>query len=179
LLVSAGYKSKTTWNIINSESGNANNNNHIPRLFKLGNKNIHLGLAAEAFNKYFLNPADELNMEYLNIEFAISYLRNRFPGGFPEMETIPITDYEITSTVASLKSKNSSGYDGILKKKMLKLSAEYLGRPLVHIHNRLLALGKFPDHFNYTVVNPLFKTHEKSLLCNYRPISQMAFSKIF
>jgi len=55
-------------------------------------------------------------MKYPNIEFAISYLRNRFQGGFPEMKTIPITDSEITSTVASLKSKNSSGYDGILKK---------------------------------------------------------------
>ena len=30
-----------------------NNNNHIPWIFKLSNKNIHLGLAAEAFNKYF------------------------------------------------------------------------------------------------------------------------------
>jgi hypothetical protein len=28
LLLSAGYKSKTKWNIINSEAGNANNNNH-------------------------------------------------------------------------------------------------------------------------------------------------------
>jgi len=61
---------------------------------------------------------------------------------------------------------------------MLKLCAEYLGRPFVHIYNRLLALGKFPDRFNYSVVNPLFKTHEKSLLCNYRPISQLDFSKI-
>jgi len=28
LLVSAGYKSKTKWNIINIEAGSANNNNH-------------------------------------------------------------------------------------------------------------------------------------------------------
>jgi hypothetical protein len=63
LLVSAGYKSKTTWNIIKSERGNANNNIHTLREFKLGNKNIHLCLAAEAFNKYFLNLGKELNME--------------------------------------------------------------------------------------------------------------------
>jgi hypothetical protein len=52
-------------------------------------------------------------MEYANIDFAISFPRNRFPDGFPEMKTVSITDSEITSTIASLKSKNSSGYDGI------------------------------------------------------------------
>jgi hypothetical protein len=113
LLVSAGYKSKTTWNIIDSESENANNSNHTHREFKLGNKNIHLGLAAEAFKKYFLNLVEELNMEYANIDFAISFPRNWFADGFPEMKTNPITDFEITSTIAYLKSKNSSGYDGI------------------------------------------------------------------
>lgn len=45
-------------------------------------------------------------MEYANIDCAISFLRNSFPVGFPEMKTIPITDFEITCTVASLKSKN-------------------------------------------------------------------------
>ena len=52
-------------------------------------------------------------MGYPNIEFVVSYLRNWFPDGFPEMKTLPITDSEITSTIASLKKKNSSGYDGV------------------------------------------------------------------
>ena len=52
-------------------------------------------------------------MEYSSTEFTISFCRNWFSDGFPEMKTILITDSEITSTIASLKSKNSSGYDGI------------------------------------------------------------------
>jgi hypothetical protein len=52
-------------------------------------------------------------MEYINGDFAISFPRNWFADGFPEMKTIPITDSEITSTIASLNSKNSSGYDRI------------------------------------------------------------------
>jgi hypothetical protein len=52
-------------------------------------------------------------MEYANIDFAVSFHRNWFPDGFPEMKTLPITDPEIQCTIASLKSKNSSGYDGI------------------------------------------------------------------
>jgi hypothetical protein len=45
--------------------------------------NIHLRLTAEAFNKYFLNLVKELNMEYINRDFAISFPRNWFPDGFP------------------------------------------------------------------------------------------------
>jgi hypothetical protein len=52
-------------------------------------------------------------MEHANFEFAISFHSNWFPDGFTEMKTFPITDSEITSTIASLKSKNSSRYDGI------------------------------------------------------------------
>jgi hypothetical protein len=39
-------------------------------------------------------------MAYANIDFAISFSRNWFPGGFPETKTVPITDSEMTSTVA-------------------------------------------------------------------------------
>jgi len=60
-----------------------NNSNHTLR--ELGNKNIHLGLAAEAFKKYFSNLVKELNMEYAKVDFAISFHRNWFPDGFPEM----------------------------------------------------------------------------------------------
>ena len=54
---------------------------------------------------------------------------------------------------------------------ILKLFGEYPCRPLAHIYNRSLALGKFPDGFNYSVVNPLYQSHAKSVLCNYSPIS--------
>jgi len=58
------------------------------------------------------------------------FLRNSFPDGFPEIITVPIPEAEITFTIASLKSNNSSGYDGI-SNKILKLCGEYLSRPLV------------------------------------------------
>ena len=63
--------------------------------------------------EFFLDLLNELNMEYANTDFTISFHRNLFPDGFPETKPVPITDSEITSTIASLKSKNSSGYGGI------------------------------------------------------------------
>ena len=71
MLLSARYKSKTMWNIINSESGKANNNNRTVRELQLGIKNIRLGLAVEAFNEYFLKLVVELDMEYVNIDLPI------------------------------------------------------------------------------------------------------------
>ena len=55
-------------------------------------------------------------------------------------------------------------------KKKFKLCGEYLSRPLAHIYNRSLALGKFCDCLKYSVVNPLFKSHEKFQMSHYRPI---------
>ena len=46
------------------------------------------------------------------------------------MVTAPIPEAEITCIIASLKSNNSTAYDGI-SNKILKLRGEYLGRPLL------------------------------------------------
>jgi len=63
---------------------------------------------------------------------------------------------EIVSTFASLKNKNSSGYDGI-PNRILKSFGKFLSKPLANIFNNSLTIGKFPDHLKYFVVNPLFK----------------------
>jgi hypothetical protein len=41
-------------------------------------------------------------------------------------------------------------------------------------------LGIFPDRLKYAVVKPLYKTGDRSLFANYRPISLLtAFAKLF
>jgi hypothetical protein len=52
-----------------------------------------------------------------------------FPDSLPEMIIIPVTETEIICIIASLKNKNSSGYDGI-SNKILKLCGDYLGKLL-------------------------------------------------
>ena len=156
-----------------------NNNNHTPSVFKLHNINIHLDLAAAAFNTYFSNLVERLNMEYANtwLKTAILFDINLIPDGFPEIITIPIT--EVGMKGASLMRRNSSSHDRI-SNKILKLCREYLGRPLTHIYNRSLIPGKFPDSLKYSIVNQLFQSGEKSQLSNCRPVSLLTrFSKIF
>jgi len=60
----------------------------------------------------------------------ILFLRILFPDGIPEIITVPIPEAELTCTISSLKSNNSSGYDGI-SNKILKLCVKCLSRPLV------------------------------------------------
>jgi hypothetical protein len=67
-----------------------------------------------------------------------------FPDGFPEIINIPITDAEVKCTIFSMKNKKSSGYDGITSK-ILKLSANYISKPLTIIFNKSLAIGIYPD----------------------------------
>jgi hypothetical protein len=116
LLVSSNNKSKTSWNIINSETCKMNTIVHTPSELKLGNKRIHKDQYADAFNNFFLNVVEELNIEQANIELASLLLNKLFLDGFPEMINIPITESEIICTIASLKNKGSYGYDGISNK---------------------------------------------------------------
>jgi hypothetical protein len=86
---------------------------------------------------------------------------------------------EIICTFASLRSKGSSGCDGI-SNIILKSSGKFLGKPLAYIFNKSKTEGKFPDCLKYSVLNPLFKKGKKFEITNYRPISLLiGLSKIF
>jgi len=77
-----------------------------------------------------------------------------------------------------LKPKNSSGYDGI-STKLLKISSPFITSPLIHICNKSISSGTFPDRLKCAVVKPLFKKGEKTKLLNYRPISMLSsFAKL-
>jgi hypothetical protein len=151
LLVSSNNKSKTSSNVIKSETGKANSKVHTPSEFKLGNKTIHINQAAEAFNNFFLNVVEELNIEQANIESAILLLNKSFPNRFPEMINISITEIEIICTITSLKNKGSYGYDGI-SHKILKKCSDFISKPLAYIFSTSLNLGTFPDRLKYSII---------------------------
>jgi hypothetical protein len=63
---------------------------------------------------------------------------------------------------------------------VLKSCAQYISKPLVYIYNIAINLGSFPDHLKYSVVVPVYKNGDKSLIANYRPISLLpGFSRIY
>jgi hypothetical protein len=172
-------KSKTSWRILRNKIGIIKNNKELQTTYKIENQCIRTNSAANTLNDYFINIMDTLPINKFDIDHAVQLLQNSFPQGFPDMPSIPITETEIISTIKSLKSKHSSGYDGI-SKTILKVCGQYVGKPLAYIYNISLKQGKFPDKLKYSMGVLVFKSGDRSQIVNYRPISLLTgFSKMF
>jgi hypothetical protein len=60
-----------------------------------------------------------------------------------------------------MKNKKLSGYDSITST-ILKLSADYIRKPLTIIFNKSLAMGIYPDQIKYAEVQSHFKKGQRS-----------------
>jgi hypothetical protein len=76
LITSAENKIKTTWRIIDRETGRKNNNNKdtLLKIFQYHNKKVKIDEAAQSFNKYFSSIPENLNISKINPQVAINYL---------------------------------------------------------------------------------------------------------
>jgi hypothetical protein len=86
----------------------------------------------------------------------LHYLLQSFTTPFPNMNLKFVSSKEVGKIIKSLKTKNSSGYNGI-STKLLKINSCFISSPLTYICNKSLSSGIFPDRLKYAVVKPLFK----------------------
>jgi hypothetical protein len=90
-----------------------------------------------------------------------------------------INNTDIDKIIRSLKTKLSSGEDGI-STKLLKAISPAVIEPLTIIINQSLLTGIFPQKLKIAKVVPIFKSKDKSDINNYRPVSLLpAISKVF
>ena len=132
---------------------------------------------ANNFNSYFTNIGPNLAakipttshkfMEYLKPMYANSIFMNP-------------TDYsEINQVIHSLKNSNSKGHDD-LSVNTLKSCGELILKPLCILFNKSIQTGIVPDELKIAKIIPIFKSDDKKIVSNYRPISVLpAFSKVF
>jgi hypothetical protein len=66
-----------------------------------------------AFNTFFLIITVNLKLHEVGRDDATSFLKRHIP--FPGIKITPTTETPIKRIIYSLKSKNSSDYDGITK----------------------------------------------------------------
>jgi hypothetical protein len=90
--------------------------------------------AANVFTDYFLNIADNLQPHIDNIISPFRLLKYACKTVFVRMKIIPVTKGEIISIICSLKSMNSSGYDGI-SSNMLKLCSMAISELFLHLQH--------------------------------------------
>jgi hypothetical protein len=169
VLLLSTNKSKTSWNIINNETGTASSKKLTQTAFKLGNKIIGTIQSTKIFNNYFINSVDELITQQLNTESAVFLCKESFPYEFPQITNIPITEAEVICAISSIKSRILCGCDG-LSNKILTLCSSQISKLITYIFSKSLTFDICPNNLQHAIIKPLFKKGEKSQVSNYRPI---------
>jgi len=131
---------------------------------------------ADAFNNYFSNIGHKLNEEIKSTnKLPSEYLSGFYPNS---MFLGPVDEHKIIQTAKQIKSKLSTGTDNI-STKLMKSVIEEIAVPFAHIVNQSFLSGTVPTQMKVAKVVPIFKSGDKKLLNNYRPISLLpAFSKL-
>ena len=170
---------KRTWKNINALLNNKSKNHSFPSNFYHNDNTIsNPSEIANSFNDYFVNAAPNLarNIPIFPSSSNSSTLPDRdLPHSF---FFEPVTHFEISKIIDSLKPKTSCGHDDISPKLVCK-STRSISLPLAHVVNLSLESGVFPSEMKLAKVVPIFKSKDSSLLSNYRPISLLpTFSKV-
>ena len=90
-----------------------------------------------------------------------------------EMNEVLISTTDIEGIIHSLDINKAVGLDQI-SHRLLKGTKHKISKPLCILFNKSLYDQKFPRKWKESVVYPLFKKGDKSLVSNYRPISLLS-----
>lgn len=172
----AENKSKAMWKVINSEKQSKHLKNE-PIQLKIDNKiTSDPQKVAEELNYYFVNAVTNILPQSHNN--SIKTITINSEATLQNLLLWSTTPFEVSKTIRSLKSKNSSGFDEI-SSNVLKSCEKELVYPLVNIINKSFAQGKFPTNLKTAKVYPKFKQGASTEVKNYRPISLIStFSKV-
>ena len=81
-----------------------------------------------------------------------------------------VTLIELREVVFSMKRSGACGPDGI-SIRVLLLCFDAIGPILLHLVNTCLTSSDFPDSWKHSLVYPIFKSGDPTVISNYRPIS--------
>ena len=169
---------RQTWSLIKTLLNNNNNNNILDKIKINNNLSYDKNEIVNEFNKYFVNIGPNVAKSCPSIckpEYS-RYLKGDFVNSFSLFFTTP---EEICSVVASMPPKTSVGHDDI-SMEVIKIATPYIAKPLSIIINNSFSSGNVPAQLKIAKVVPLYKSGDRCVLTNYRPISILpGFSKIF
>ena len=130
---------------------------------------------ANTFNNYFTSCVEKLRHSRAPINSNFNTLTNYVQMKFLKKRhnkfiIPPVKVSELFAEITKLDVKTSSGTDNI-GPKILKLSAPFIASSLTYIFNRMIDTGIYPSVLKNAKVAPIFKSGEKNVASNYRPIS--------
>ena len=128
------------------------------------------------FNDYFVNVGPSLakSIGIINKDPA-DYLN----GNYPKTMFLCCTyENEIFNAIMKEKSNKASGYDDT-SIYVVKYTADILCKPLSFMFNTSLEMGIFPDSLKVAKVIPIYRSGDRDIFSNYKPISVLCtFSKL-
>jgi hypothetical protein len=135
---------------------------------------------AQEFNTFFTNVANDI---VSSIPVSNSTLDNVVSYGSSDkifkFSDINLSKSEIIEAIACLKNKTTLDVGGI-SSNFIKKIAEPISNPLYIIFSKSMESGEIPSQLKMAKIIPLFKSGDKSIMDNYRPIALLdTFSKIF
>lgn len=168
---------KTTWNIINSETGSNNSKKHSFSNTTLNFENKTYSdprVIANLLNNYFIEKCCKIKQNPTEVNNKLSHkkIQNNF-------YFYPASQEEIESIINSLQNKYSSGKDDV-PTAVIKNVKTHLSKILTHLINSSFVSGIFPEQLKVAKVVPIFKRGDPNNIDNYRPVSLLpSFSKIY
>ena len=88
----------------------------------------------------------------------------------PFMEEIVVTKEGVTKLLKGLNPSKALGPDELHPRVLKELAAE-LGPIFAHLFQQSIDKGIIPKEWSLANIRPLFKKGDRSLACNYRPVS--------
>jgi len=131
---------------------------------------------ADKFNRFFTNVGPDLAKKIQPVSRNFSdFLPTHNPSS---IFLKPTNELEIRQIILALKNSSSKGHDNLCTS-IIKNCCDELAQPLAHIFNKSMSDGIVPDDLKIAKIIPIYKSDDKKVVSNYRPISVLpAFSKI-
>lgn len=120
------------------------------------------------FAKHFSSVFTTSNLNGQQIDEALKCV----PVGVCDINITSFSQQEVQLAINQLKPSNSPGPDGI-PSSVLRNCANSLVKPLQTIINQPLYQGVFPEDWKRSVIFPVFKKGNRSLVTNYRGITSL------
>ena len=170
---------KKLWNLINEVIHKNNDKSSVVESLKIGNIiTYNKTEISNQFGKYFSSVghkfASKIKAPKNNATDYLKLLNYNEKSLF----MTPTSKEEIAKLINNLPPKKSSGHDNI-DNILLKEIRHEISNTLSNIFNMSISTGTFPTRMKLAEVVPLFKSKDRQLTENYRPISLLVtISKI-
>ena len=186
ILLEANGDAKVLWEVVRLASNRIENHEGLgedSEIKVLSGEKVTGGLnVANEFNSYFAKVGSMITDSIIISKDVPEYvLKSKFGCSLCPSSSLfltPILPEEIIKHIKGLKSR-SSYYCSNISNIVLKRMAYLVSVPLAFIFNLSFQSGTFPSAFKKSIVVPLHKGGDKTLLTNHRPISlTLPLSKI-